>query len=932
MLMLLCAVTTFAAKNDAVTLEDGWYAFKANNTSRYVQFNGERVIKATVSNPSIVGITYYVTKGDGNKYTIQTPDGKFLTYKNATSNGDQIAVVAAADANDNNKWWTIREGNSENLRTIVPSTNVGDGVPGWNFSVNYNGANGALGFYGCNDGGSQWVIAKAPVISVGKAKIRCANIVMSYDGEDIVKADNENSIFTISKNDAGDKFAIQEVGGKFLVNQNGGVAVVDAESATDENKWWSVTMNIGSGSEGAVDILPSNDNPGNQESAFNWAKSIANKGGANAGLGYWSANDNNSYCTIEWIETVECIYNLVYAGETKYTETSQVVVGDFFPAAKTEMPFGVAASKLYSPITAAEVNEGKIVKNIALANTLPFEPANSVENIANWYYMNVRDDGPTYAYYDSSISYIKADKSSVDAGNKDAYSWAFVGNPWDGFSIVNKVAGTTMVLSSPVVPNTEQNAEQLPRMVVKEGANGNTTWMIVKPTHGNVIAKNGFYIQHPTATGYAINRQGYNGANTLCYWTGRDTGSTFQVVLRDDTEELLASIAEAQELTESIAGTGVGYATSESLAAIAAAIEIANKAIEDKTGFDAAMVAIQNAIANIKTIQPEEGVLYTVKNAYSGVYMNLNDIATAAVWNDAALNEVFSFVPATNEGEFYMYNVKRGKYLSNNPVHAGGHVVFAADNTNGAVVVTIKNLGAENRVSITPAGGATIHHDAGQGVVVGWNGDKNSRSAWVVEKVANPTEFVHTLTVGEAGYATLYLACDVVIPEAVEAYVATEFDEEGNLELTQITGILPAKTAVIVKAAAESYTFAYSAEKGTAVTNLLEGTTVKTNIEETAYVLGNTNGIGMYLAKKNQNEGAAWLNNAFKAYLPASEVPASAQNAASFSFRFGEGTTGIENVESAEAVKAIFDLTGRRVEAVTAPGIYIVNGKKVLVK
>ena len=1310
-LMSLCTMTTFAAKNDAIELADGWYSFKANNSSRHAQFNGERIIKATVDNPLITaGVTYYVTKGDGNKYTIQTQDGKYLTYKYAKENGDQIAVVAAEDANDNNKWWTIREGNSENLRTIVPSTNVADGVPGWNFAVNYNGANGALGFWGCNDGGSQWIISKVPVVTEGKAKIKCANIVMSYDGENIVKADNENSIFTISKNDAGDRFSIQTVSGKFLIDSNGGVAVVDAADATDTNKWWAITMNVGPDSDGAVDILPS---PDKKDYAFNWAKTIEGKE-ANSGLGYWGANDNNSYCTIEW-ETVECIYNLDYENEKTITETANVVIGDFFPNIKTVMPWGVKMDMSKVPsgrIATDDVNEeGKIVKNIPiastlpfiaagsfeeikkwyyinfdtkeklylyhnpgadhialnkktldlnnedayiwafvgnpfdgfqivnklagkgwilsssttidgngasthpimtefanipddnnelwtltesthaiggffvaqkgfathimnnrdsklaywtegagtgstfvvtectpnkltefkqnkcytatlkerggwavnadgafvsynqagevedkykqfailsidnenyylfnvganafvkkdgtteqnatdpialidasaefgsrvlvyfkdysdgyininanlnmdicgwgyvdhgnaisfiesddfdpaealamlsaeitydfeyngtikctethtvtkgreypdietkfpfgisatkpsgnvtenqnitikLANALPFEPAKDVDNIINWYYLNIRDDGPTYAYYDSTIEYIKAYESSVNAENKDAYSWAFVGNPWDGFSIVNKAAGTTMVLSSPVAPNTEQNAAQLPRMVVNKDAVGNTTWVIVEPTHNNVKAKNGFYIQHPTATLYAINRQSYNEKNSLCYWSGRDTGSTFQVVLRDDTEELLEAIADAETLAESITGVGVGYATSESIEAIVAAINVANKAVEDKTGFIPALAGIQNAIANIKTIQPDTTRFYTIKNAYTGYYMNVSDVAGATVYGGApALNEMYAFKPVAKvgdgekiefvEGVYYLYNVKRGQYLSTAPAHNSGQASFGTSESKNAATVTIKNLGKVNQVSIVPKKdnntGATLHHDTAQGKIVGWNSGVNSKSAWLIEEVTNPTDFVHSLTVGEVGYSTLCLGCDVVIPDGIEVYVAAEIDDNGYLQLEQITGILPAYEAVVVKAAASTYSFTYSAEKGESKTNLFKGTTVNTNISEEAFVLGNLHGIGMYRAEMNQNDGKAWRNNAFKAYLLESAITSTIQNSASIRFVL-PGTTAVEKVEIRNEKEEIYDLTGRKLESINGSGIYIINGKKVIIR
>ena len=192
-------------------------------------------------------------------------------------------------------------------------------------------------------------------------------------------------------------------------------------------------------------------------------------------------------------------------------------------------------------------------------------------------------------------------------------------------------------------------------------------------------------------------------------------------------------------------------------------------------------------------------------------------------------------------------------------------------------------------------------------------------------------DITYTLSVSAAKYATLFLDFNAAIPAEVEAYTVTEINN-GYVTLTKVEGVLPAETGIIVKAEAGDYELAYSTENVADVTgNKLLGTTVDTDIDVEAYVLSAPDGIesvGLYKAAMTDG---TWLNNAFKAYLPASAVPAAVQGAASFSFRFGEGTTGIEKVEIRNEKSEIYDLTGRRVEN-PSNGIYIINGVKTLVK
>ena len=214
------------------------------------------------------------------------------------------------------------------------------------------------------------------------------------------------------------------------------------------------------------------------------------------------------------------------------------------------------------------------------------------------------------------------------------------------------------------------------------------------------------------------------------------------------------------------------------------------------------------------------------------------------------------------------------------------------------------------------------------------------QGGWTINYVYEVAEVKNfKVNITDAGYATFFAPREVEIPENVKAYyVAADGINGKNVTLTQIENVIPANTAVILEGAGE-YTFKVSETDAAAVSgNLLKGTAVNCNITEEAYVLGVVdNEAGLYKASTTDVSTSAgdmqvFLNNAYKAYLPASAVPAAASLSAGLRLDV-EGTTAIEEVETENAeTEVIFDLCGRRVNEITKAGIYIINGKKMLVK
>lgn len=188
----------------------------------------------------------------------------------------------------------------------------------------------------------------------------------------------------------------------------------------------------------------------------------------------------------------------------------------------------------------------------------------------------------------------------------------------------------------------------------------------------------------------------------------------------------------------------------------------------------------------------------------------------------------------------------------------------------------------------------------------------------------------------EEGFGTFYTDKNYVLPQGLTAFGYTSID--GNNTLTKsveyVAGdIVPANTAVVVKGAKGSYNYYNTEETATKTIekNLLKGVTTDTRIEAASgvkrYIL--TRADDGILAFYRTNSGNINVK-ANRAYL---EVP-TAMAVASFSL---EGSaTGINNVVTTAAKQGIYTISGVRLNATTTKelpaGIYIVDGKKVIVK
>ena len=189
-----------------------------------------------------------------------------------------------------------------------------------------------------------------------------------------------------------------------------------------------------------------------------------------------------------------------------------------------------------------------------------------------------------------------------------------------------------------------------------------------------------------------------------------------------------------------------------------------------------------------------------------------------------------------------------------------------------------------------------------------------------------------SVAIGAAGYTTYVTenALDFTGADAIEVYIATETTESA-IHLEQVTKV-PAGTAVILKSAeggvveATNVPYLTGDADASVSSNLLKGSDGSVEGDgKTIFALAQRNGnVGFYLVADGVTVPAG------KAYLVES---AGNGNVKEFlAFAFGGDTTGIHSIENGElTIDNVFNLAGQRVQKPTK-GLYIVNGKKVVIR
>lgn len=414
----------------------------------------------------------------------------------------------------------------------------------------------------------------------------------------------------------------------------------------------------------------------------------------------------------------------------------------------------------------------------------------------------------------------------------------------------------------------------------------------------------------------------------------------------------------------------VGYPTTASWTTF-------TEAVKTLTTVDAVNTELAKLFTQANLTMPEDGKAYYIRPVNKGkqvsersanrlYYQNASSSLEIAVGGSDVDNAIFyahqvgdKFVFTNNAGKYLTFRAD-GKKIDNNgtgfsdtynelflfklfpmpSISSGDSQSFTSPTgtleLSGLVLLQSymyedsQNKGNELHYLMANTKDQKFHNGSGNDVY--FTTDNNTCAFYLEEAPQQNSFTTKTLTVGNvnnANICTYSSPFPVVLPTGVDAYIATEQDDA--IVLQKVTGAaLPKNTGVILSTdeAKDYIPVARTTEEIASIegTNKLVATTGEAiDASTTAYVLAKDGSNAVFKLLDANKRAVAQ----YKAYL---NMTGSSQSA--IKLLFDNTTTAINSAKNdvlSNKPATMYDLNGRKVGKLQQ-GIYIVNGKKIIVK
>jgi len=352
-----------------------------------------------------------------------------------------------------------------------------------------------------------------------------------------------------------------------------------------------------------------------------------------------------------------------------------------------------------------------------------------------------------------------------------------------------------------------------------------------------------------------------------------------------------------------------GYTNSAEITVVPTYIDLSTYRTDWSNDFDALAKAIAtetNSSANVTKSEDELiSGYYNITNSGFSAKFGVNNVVWQVRNTGSGKTANTGLWPYNVSGSMVITELTAGDVIvfDGDPVSAGTNVVkdefVSTANSNYTFVVS-----ADGYATFTPTKSGYIHS--------------------VTVYTLRPANI--SKTISSAGWATLYTPYALNFAgTGLTAYTATYDDEKSTVTLTEVNNV-PKNTGIVLKGDADTYSIPVIASSSTA-----QGSLEGNASAATAY--NAFDGYDLYMLALNDSDEAQFTKvtsgsiAAGKAFLKVS----SAGGARILKVVFDE-TTGIKAIEDVKSAdNKAYNLNGQRVSQ-PSKGLYIINGKKVIVK